>query len=437
MAHIQSYTKPLLAVLLIVSLLLGGVAAAQTNKLNALEEQLHAGYARSVYESAELMRGIETNLRKLTVSASGAHLQMYLNEIARQAQGAETAVSSLPYAAEPVQSAIKAINQIGDYSVSLANRLARGGAITSDDSGNIDQLITAATAIHTGFERMIDRMEAGERIETMQFEAIPVIDSASEEAGEYPTLIYDGPFSDAAENDDFKALPQGVVTADQAAQILIGYMGADQVNSVQHDGESNIPIEVYEFTMKQDDIEMSAAVTKQGGQVLYILPGTSISAANTDVNTCIDNALAFLQRNGYGAMAVSYYYRYQNVLTINFAAMQNDVILYPDLIKVQVSMADGSIIGVECANYLKNHVQRNLNPPLISAEDALLRINDALYTGGIRLALIPINTREVLTYEVSAKDDFDNQYLIYIDAATGQERLIYQLISDENGTLAE
>ena len=182
---------------------------------------------------------------------------------------------------------------------------------------------------------------------------------------------------------------------------------------------------------------MSAAVTKTGGHVLYVLPSSQVDSKGTTVEDCLNSAKAFLQRNGYGEMAVSYYYQYQNILTVNCAAMQDGVLLYPDLIKVQVSMADGSVIGVECANYLKNHAQRALPEPLITAEEAIQRVNADLEPEFARLALIPINTREVLTYEIAAKDDYDNQYLIYIDAATGQERQIYQLVSNENGTLAE
>lgn len=437
MERFQRYAKPLLAVALVVILLLGGTAVAQSRRIEQLSNELSANYERAVYEGAELMRGVETNLRKLTVSASGAQLQGYFNEISRQAQGAESAVTSLPFFGEAVQSATKAINQMGDFSATLSDRLARGGAITEDDMKNIDQLISAAVAINTGLGRMINKLEEGQGINGMEFEAIPVAESTTGEAGEYPTLIYDGPFSDASERTHFRALTGGDVTAEQALQHLISYMGEERIDEARHDGESEIPVPVYEFTIRSGDVQMSAAVTKQEGQVLYVLPGSQISSAGTAVETCIANAKEFLSRNGYDDMMVSYYYQYQNVLTINFAATQDGVLLYPDLVKVQISMQDGAVIGVECANYLKNHTRRTLSEPQITQEEALARVNGALETQFARLALIPVGTREKFTYEISAKDAYENQYLIYIDAVTGQEQQIYQLISDENGTLAE
>ena len=95
MERLQRYIKPLLAVSLAVILLLSGTAVAQARKINTLIDQLSAGYVRAVYESAELMRSVEINLRKLQVSASGAQMQSCLNDIARQAQGAESAFTTL------------------------------------------------------------------------------------------------------------------------------------------------------------------------------------------------------------------------------------------------------------------------------------------------------------------------------------------------------
>lgn len=423
--------------LAVLALAFGITAGVRTAQANQLSIQLNAGYARAIYEGAELMRGVESNLRKLTVSASGAQLQEYLNEISRQAQGAENAITTLPFSGETMQATTKVINQTGDFAASLSDRLARGGAVTEADIRSVDTLIAATVSINAGMNRMIGRLESGEALSAMSFDVLPVeTEATNNEAGEYPTLIYDGPFSDASETTQFKALTGGEVTAEQAQQILIDYMGADQITEVRPEGESEIPVAAYEFSLRAGDVRMFAAVTRQGGKVLYVLLASQIPQTNLDEAQCVRNAEEFLVRNGYGEMSVSYFYRYQNVMTVNFAAVQDGVLLYPDLVKVQVSMADGRIVGVESANYLKNHTPRTLPKVQVTEEEALSRINSSLTAENIRLALIPLNTREKLTYEVAAKDAYDNQYLVYIDAVTGQEQKIYQMITDDNGTLA-
>ena len=81
---------------------------------------------------------------------------------------------------------------------------------------------------------------------------------------------------------------------------------------------------------------------------------------------CIDKGLAFLAAEGFGRMHVSYYRTYDGILTVNYAAMQDDVVLYPDLVKLQISMRDGAIIGIEASNYYANHIAREIGQPALS-----------------------------------------------------------------------
>lgn len=433
----DGYTKPLLAVSVAAAVLLGGAAAAQARRAGELSHQLSAYSARAVYEGAEMMRGVESNLRKVAVSASGVQIQQYLGDIARQAQGAESAVAALPLESEQVQSVSRAINQMGDYASVLGNRIARGGAINETDAENIDRMISASADIRSGLQSMLEGIGSGEFPADFAFEVS--MESGGENAadGAYPSLIYDGPFSDSAQQREFLGVTGTDVSAEEAAQRLREFMGTERVQSVDFLRESNPEIPAYEFSLTCGDMRLSAAVTRRGGHVLYVLPETPVPSAQTDEAQCVVRAEQFLEMNGFGDMQASYYYRNQNVLTVSFAARQGDVVLYPDLVKVQVSLQDGSVIGVECGNYRKNHTLRDLPEAAISREEALGRLSGNLTAQRVQKALIPLEGREYLTYEIAAQDGSGNQFLVYIDALSGQERQIYQLLSDENGTLAE
>ena len=77
-------------------------------------------------------------------------------------------------------------------------------------------------------------------------------------------------------------------------------------------------------------------------------------------------------------MAVSYWRQQDGILTVNYAAQQDGVILYPDLVKLQFSMANGLVVGLEAGNYLRNHVSRALPLPLVSEEQAMAQLNLSL-----------------------------------------------------------
>ena len=51
-----------------------------------------------------------------------------------------------------------------------------------------------------------------------------------------------------------------------------------------------------------------------------------------------------------------------------------------------------------------------------------------------RLCVIPVNAGEALCYEIRATDGADT-FLVYIDAKTGAERELMQVVSDASGSL--
>ena len=193
-------------------------------------------------------------------------------------------------------------------------------------------------------------------------------------------------------------------------------------------------MDCYEFDLTANGYPLSASVTKQGGKVLYILSDADVTEGGFTTQQLLDAAEAFLVSRGYGSMEMSYYSQHDGILTANYAAVQNDVILYPDLIKVQLSAKDGCIIGLEAAHYLMNHAERTLELPVITEEEALTRLGANLTAQNVRLSVIPVNTTEALCYEIRATDGA-NTYLVYVDAATGAERELMQVVSDENGSL--
>ena len=195
-----------------------------------------------------------------------------------------------------------------------------------------------------------------------------------------------------------------------------------------------MPVPCYEFTLTANGYPLSAGVTKQGGKVLYILSNADVTEANFTADQLMHTAEAFLLSRGYGDMEMSYYSQFDGILTINYAAVQNGVVLYPDLIKLQLSMRDGNVIGLEAAHYLMNHVERVIELPTVTEEEALARLGPQLTAERVRLCVIPVNTSEALCYEIRATDGLDT-FLVYVDAFTGAELELMQVVSDENGTL--
>ena len=195
-----------------------------------------------------------------------------------------------------------------------------------------------------------------------------------------------------------------------------------------------MPAPSYEINLSTGDGLISLALSKQGGQVIYMMVEGAARRAAFSQAALIDMAASFLKNRGYPPVAVSYWAAFDNYLTVNFAAVQDGVVLYPDLIKVQMSMESGLPVGLEAVNYLSNHVERSLPEPALSEEAARERLNGALSVERGRLCVVPRGSGEALAWEFAASAD-DVRYLVYIDAATGEELNIYRVVEDENGQL--
>lgn len=419
--------------------LLAGVLAfssAQTLRLNEANARLNAVVQKAFYETCELTEGMSVNFRKLLVAGETGQMQALLNETALQTQGALSNLALLPLGQETVSATLKFINQAGDFASSLSVRLGNGGELTPEDYAALERLSETAAAFSVRMGRLLDRYEGGEAVfdisedGTGEESLYPITGPATD----YPALLYDGPFSDGRTDGEFKLLA-GLAQVDEAAarQALVAFVG-QQAADVRFTGESEIPVDCYEYALRLGDYSLSAGVTRAGGQLLYLLCDSAVEDVNLTDRQAVDAARAFLLSRGYGEMEMSYSSRFGGIMTVNFAAVQNGVVLYPDLVKVQVSMADGAIIGLEAANYLMNHVPRALELPALTEQDAAQRIGGALTPVATRLCVIPENTSEYLCYEVTATSGSDT-FLVYIDAMSGIERRLMQVISDDNGSL--
>lgn len=436
---VRHHGTVILAVVLGV-LLVGTAAYAvnQNGKLKTANDRMNAVVQKAFYEICELTEGMAVNFSKLPVTAEVGYMQALLNEIARQTQGTLSNLALLPLGEEHVSATIKFINQAGDFAGELSQKLAKGGGVTQADYEMINTLSNQSATFSAGMGKLLNRYESGEAVFTHE-DYGPSGDESlyplSHPASEYPTLLYDGPFSDGRRDGEYKFL-RGLsdISEARAREMLTGALGLSSEDRIDFVGQSDIPVACYEYTVQQGDYLLEVGMTRSGGELLYILSDHNVTQSNLTEFQAVEAARNFLRDRGYGDMEESYSSLYEGILTVNFAPVEQDVVLYPDLIKVQVSMQDGTIIGLEPVSYLMNHVARSIETPQITPEAAMDRLSSALTAQHIRLCLIPEEQGEYLCYEIDGTDR-QNRYLVYIDAMTGAERKIMQVIEDDHGTL--
>ena len=145
----------------------------------------------------------------------------------------------------------------------------------------------------------------------------------------------------------------------------------------------------------------------------------------------------FLEKLGIPNMKPTYYLKQGGAVTINYAYTQEDVTIYPDLIKVKIALDNGEVLGMETTGYLNNHTERTIETPAISMEEAKSSLNKNLEITSEGLAIIPTQWKtEIFCYEFKGKVD-GTDFLVYINCQTGEEEDILVIIETPDGILTQ
>ena len=392
------------------------------------EMALNAVYQRAFYETCEYVSGMENDLSKLSATSSARTQVSLLDDLSRRAQGAQCNLALLPVSMDAATATMKFVNQAGDYAETLSARLSAGGTLGEEDRAQLGVLSESASL----FASRLDEALTTGVFTVGDAEGVPEL-LANVPDTSYPTLLYDGPFSDMRLDGAARGPSGDEMTREQAAQALMDFLG-DDADGISFTGDAQGETELYEFALRYHGRECSAGVSKKGGRLFYLLPDSAGGESLRTQEECVESAKMFLESRIPGEVQESYYRVYGGVLTVNMVPVESGILLYPDLIKVQLSMKDGAVIGVEAGNWLLNHTERTLPLPALNEEDAVARIGATLTPLAARLCVIPVNEGEALCYEIRATDGAD-AFLVYIDAMTGAERELMQVVSDESGSL--
>ena len=399
------------------------------------QRQMEAVYSRAYYDLLGGASDLGTNLRKLSISSTPTMQQSLLYEVWSAAELAENNLSVFDASDEGMLAAQKFVNQLGDYTHSLALKVADGEPLSVDDRAKLRKMGELADVYKTALDKVNEDLKkggsfAGDNSVLGAFSAS--FDEFAEPSINYPEMIYDGPFSDALEEREPIALQGDEMTVEQAEMQLRLYLKGENLQDVEYLGEADGEIKCYNFSLTLNGDGGFAQVGKFGGAlVLLSTNGTpeTVEAAHIEAGeTCQQSALAFAKKLGFDDMQVVWSCSCRGECVVNLAPVENGAILYPDLVKVKVREDGGKVIGVDATHYAFNHKTRNIPSPKISASEAAKTLSIPAVSEG-RLALIPLRgQREVLTYEFECEQD--GTYFVYIDAMNGKEVNILYVISD-------
>ena len=420
-----------------------GFAVKSRLELERYRLEIQNTYSRSLDGLNSSVNNISLILEKAGYVTTAKQISNMAAQLLSEAESAKNSLSQLPSGQE-LTVLNRFLSQVGNYAMSVSKSLVENGSMSEGHTRTIEILRDTARKISKAVgDSAISYNNPSAWAEQMDKTLDGAVDTDSlagapgrleESLSDYPTLVYDGPYSDhLLEKEPLMIKNAETVTESQALETAALFTECDK-EKLSFDGNVNGRIPAYRYV--SDGV--AAEVSCQGGYMVYMRKNREIGDYILEYSQALDKAKRYLEKTGMTGFTETYYFTDEGVCVINFAYLDGATICYTDLVKVGVAMDTGEIMLYEASGYLTNHTERAFETPAATAEQAREKVSGRLSIRETGLALIPTPSGgEVRCYEFVCEADDGQEILVYINASTLEEEDILILLKSDGGTLTK
>ena len=414
-----------------------GVSMSQESAYSLKLENI---YQKNYYELVDNVNNADMNISKLLASDSSVYQGKMLTELSQTAKAMQVNVASLPINNDNIYQSVRFINQMSGFSQVLEEKIAKGGVLSENDRTSLSNIHEALTEMKRYLNKMSQQIgkgysivDASSRVNGEYDEFSTRFVSMKSVDTDYPSMIYDGPFSDSVVNQKIRGLNGSLISKEDA------YKKVDKmfknIKNLKYDGETDGKFVTYNFSLTtSDEQDLYVQVTKSGGHILSVSGNVESDKKAVGFEQAKKIALDFAKENGVEDGEVVWFEELDSQIYFNITPKQNGVVLYPDLVKVKVDLEKGNVVGYEAMSYFTNHTNRTIDKAKVAVEDAKAKIDNSFNIVSERLVLAPLEyNREVLCFELECQRE-GATYYIYINATTGQEENVLKVIETSDGS---
>lgn len=424
------------SILSLTTLGLGIMYGLSESKASQYGTQLESVYSQSYYDLVDNVNNADTEMSKLVSSNNKTYQKRLLLSIADSAKNMQSNISMLPLKGENSLDSVRFVNQLSGYLETLEEKVANGESLSEDEMKKLQELHETLISMKQNLNRMTDNMKDGYSILVAGFEKNGDLNTFTVDFNEiksmdmeYPTMIYDGPFSDSVVNSKIYGVVGNEISKDDAVKEIKEVF--NDISTLKYEGETNGRFNTYNYSLKTtDNQDLYVQVLKKGGHILTVSGQNLSDVKNIDMKNGEKIALEFAKRNGIENGKVVWQEELKNHAYFNIAPIVDNVVIYPELVKVKVDMEYGNVIGYDAITYFTNHKVRDLQ----GAGDFESTLPSGFTLKQKRLVLAPLEyNREVLCYEYEAeKEGFT--YYFYFNAKTGAEENILKVVKTNDSS---
>lgn len=410
---------------------------------NAILIQAENNYQQSFHDLTYHMDELQDKIGTTLAMNSSQSLSPALSQVWRITSLAHSEVGQLPLTLMPFNNTEEFLSKLGTFSYQASIRNLEKKPLTEQEYKKLQSLYKRSSEIKNQLRR-VQAMVMDNQLRWMDVEMA----LASDEQPQDNTIIdgfrtVDNETKNSninwgpevtklteGEEGKFEKLPGQEISKDQAKKIARKFLGFDknvEANVKQTGKGANY--KAYSVSMKHPDnnARISMDITKKGGHPLWMMQDREIGKAKISLNKASETAAQFLKKHAFDKMKMSSSHQYDNVGVFTFVRAEDGVRIYPDSVRIKVSLDKGDVVGYDAMEYLAFHKDRDLKKPEISKKEAAAQLNDNVKVMMDRVAIIKNELgEEVLCYEFLGTMGSDT-YRIFINAKTGAEEKVKKM----------
>lgn len=422
-----------------IIVVLMGVIIKNYKNSQRLELQIENSYSRGLNEFSASMNNISLILKKARYASKPELLAKMAAEILTEAEISKSALAVLP-SIRGLDSLNLFLSQAGNYAFAVSTKLYNGEELPQNFESNIRYLSETAEKIsevvsdtQIGFDNSDYWVkEIRNKIDANVNESLNgSLQKLENEFGDYPTLVYDGPYSENFDTKESEILKDAeYISGSIALEKAQDFCGED--SNLELFGEISGDIEAYRIGNSNTDI----AISKNGGYTVYFRKYRPIEKTILSYSQALSKAKRFLSSRFSENFLETYYYIDEGVCVVNFAYLDGETICYTDLIKVGIAMDSGEVMFYEANGYLSNHKSRAFETAKYTEQEAQEAVSKNLKINKVSKTLIPTDSGEKRCYEFLCNDG-DTEVLVYVNVLDLKLEDILILLKNDGGILAK
>ena len=402
------------------------------------KDGIAAGHKCNTHELIGIMENVDNDLDRVRISNTPEQQSRILTDLLVQVRLAELDLEKMPISAESDRNVTTFLNRVGATCERMLAKLRGDETLSEEDQETLARLYKTNHEVRAEIENLTEKMtdndlmdfvnkgkgmiaDVLDRLEKMTLGENGILENVKDKmqgAGK-------GRNAEMPMPDD---KGEAKIDPSKAEDLCMVYFADYKISEFQCVGETvSQGYGAYNVQGYDDNgTQLFAEIDYKTGDLLRFDYYEECNEETFDYQNAERIAEEFLEKIGYDDM-VSVRVRGNGTnADFTFVYEDDDVIFYPDTVKVKVCRTRGIVMGMDATKYLRNHKEREDVNVAITEKQARENLHKDLDVQSARLCVVQTVRGERAAYEFLCTYG-EEQYFIYTDANDGREISIVNL----------